>query len=242
MRIVTVIGRRSVRQASAAAFTLALVATPAGAQERLPEGPPATRAESVDLALHRRADVALWTGVRFGAFVPYGSLYAGRNLTTTPFQDVATGGPALEFDIGVQFARRFVGYGFFEHAWLGRGVSAAWTNPHDGQLGASTQALGVGLRWISNPKSFAFVGDVGLSYRWFSARWGDATTLRMQGFGDVRVGLGANWRIARHAALVPMLTVYTGAFSDRMLDGAPLGASTSSYVAAALNLGAYVDL
>jgi hypothetical protein len=64
----------------------------------------------------------------------------------------------------------------------------------------------------------------------------------MHGFGDVRVGLGANWRIARHVALAPMATVYTGAFSERHLDGEPLGEAASSYVATALTLGAYIDL
>ena len=95
---------------------------------------------------------------------------------------------------------------------------------------------------MTDPRSVGFVAEVGVAYRWFSARWGDATTLRMQGFGDVRLGFGASWRIARQASLVPMFSVYTGAFSGRMLDATPLGASTSSYVAASLNLGAYVDL
>ena len=124
----TVFCRRSARLGVMAAFTLALFAWPAGAQVGVPDPPAVTRSEMTsDLSSLERPDVSLWTGMRFGAFIPYGGLYAERNLTTTPFQDVATGGPALEFDIGVRFARRFVSYGFFEHAWLGRGVSPAWT-------------------------------------------------------------------------------------------------------------------
>jgi hypothetical protein len=221
------------RRTGLAAFASLLVACPAVAQDSAP--PTSTTTEGAD-------NRALWMGMRWGAFVPFGGLYAERSFVTTPFQDVATGGPAVELDVGARFARRFVGYGFFEHAWLGRGQSPAWTNAHDGQRAASTQAIGVGLRWISNPESLGFVADVGLSYRWFSARWADATTVRMQGFGDIRVGLGANWLVVRHWALVPMLTLYTGAFSERTLDGEPLGAAASSYVAGALSVGGYLDL
>ena len=221
------------RRAGLAALTSALVALPANAQDRAPQVSGTT--EDVD-------NQALWMGMRLGAFVPYGGLYAERSFVTTPFQHVATGGPALELDVGARFARRFVGYGFFENAWLGRGQSPAWSDAHDGQLGASTQAIGIGLRWVSNPESLGFVADAGLSYRWFSARWADATTVRMHGFGDIRVGLGANWRIARHWALAPLLTLHTGAFSERTLDGQPLGASASSYLAGVLSLGGYFDL
>jgi hypothetical protein len=187
-------------------------------------------------------DHAFWTGLRFGGFIPYGGLYAERSLVTTPFQHVATGGPAIELDVGVRFGRCFVGYGFFEHVWLGRGTSPAWTTPHDGQVGAAMQAAGIGLRWISDPARFGLVADVGLSYRWFSANWADETKVRMHGFGDVRVGGGASVRVARHVSLVPLLTVYTGAFSQRSLDGQPLGQSASSYIATALTLGGYLDL
>ena len=226
-------------------FSALLAVRPAVAQERAPQPGavmPAETTSALPTTTDGAGDEALWTGMRFGAFIPYGGLYAERSLATTPFQDVATGGPAVEFDIGLRFARRLVGYGFFEHVWLGRGTSPAWTNPHDGQLGPSTQATGIGLRWISDPHNFGWVADVGLSYRWFSARWADATTVRMHGFGDVRLGGGVNWRVARHLALAPMVTVYTGAFSERTLDGQPLGESASSYVAAALTLGAYLDL
>src|SRR5689334_15054410 len=76
---------------------------------------------------------ALWTGTRVGVFIPYGSLYTDRALVTTPFQDVATAGPAIELDLGARFARRFVGYIYFDQAFLGRGNSVAWTAPHGGQ-------------------------------------------------------------------------------------------------------------
>ena len=185
---------------------------------------------------------ALWTGTRLGVFVPYGTLYTDRALVTTPFQDVATAGPAVEVDIGARFARRFVGYFFFDQAFLGRGNGVAWAAPHGGQSAPSTQAIGAGLRWELNPSGLGVVADVGIAYRWLTARWADATTVRMHGPGDVRLGIGASWRVTRLVTLAPMMTAHSGAFSNRYLNGGQLGESTSSYAAVAFTLNGHLDL
>ena len=184
---------------------------------------------------------ALWTGTRVGVFIPYGSLYTDRALVTTPFQDVATAGPSIELDVGARFARQFVGYVFFDQAFLGRGNSVAWTAPHGGQSAPSSQAVGIGLRWESNPNGLGVVADVGVAYRWFTARWDDATTLRMHGPGDVRLGLGASWRITRNVTLAPMMTAFSGVFANRALDDQKLGESASSYAAVTLTLNGHLD-
>ena len=192
--------------------------------------------------VERAPSPAFWTGTRVGLFIPYGSLYTDRALVTTPFQDVATTGPAIEFDMGARFARHFVGYAFFEQVFLGRGDSVAWTVPHGGQSAPSTQALGIGLRWESNPDGWGIVADVGVAYRWFTARWDDGTAVRMHGPGDVRFGLGASWRVSRNLTLAPMMTAFSGVFANRALDGQKLGESASSYAALALTLSGHIDL
>jgi hypothetical protein len=176
-----------------------------------------------------------------GVFIPYGTLYTNRALVTTPFQDVATAGPAIEFDLGARFARFFVGYVFFDQAFLGRGNGVAWTAPHGGQSAPSSQAVGIGLRWESNPDGFGVVADAGLAYRWFAARWDDGTTVRMHGPGDVRLGLGASWRVARNVTLAPMMTAFSGVFANRALDGQELGESSSSYAAVAFTFSGHLD-
>jgi hypothetical protein len=183
-----------------------------------------------------------WAGARLGLFLPYGALYSNQALVTTPFQDVATVGPEVEFDLGGRFARHFVGYALIEHAFLGRGRSSAWTEPHGGQSGASTQAVGIGLRWQSNPAGLGVVADVAVSYRWFNVRWNDGTTVRMYGPGDVRFGVGAAWRIAGNVTFAPMMMASNGTFAYRTLDGQKLGDSSGSYVSLALTLNAHVDL
>lgn len=185
---------------------------------------------------------ALWTGARFGIFIPYGALYTDRALVTTPFEDVATSGPAMELDVGARFARRFVAYAFLEQTFLGTGRSSAWTAPHGGQSAPSTEALGAGLRWESNPDGLGIVADVAVAERWFTVHWADGTTLRMSGPADVHVGLGASWRIVQRLTLSPMMSVFSGAFSKRALDGQTLGESAGSYSAIALTLSSHVDI
>jgi hypothetical protein len=187
-------------------------------------------------------DGSLWTGVRAGAFVPYGGLFAGRNLVAADFRDVAEGGPGFELDVGARWARKFVTYGFAELAFLGTGHPSAWTSSHGAQTSAGSQAVGVGVRWIPNPGDWGPIVELGLGYRWLAASWEDGTTLRLSGFGDVRVGAGANLRLARRLELSPVLMLYSGSFRDRTLADRPIGDTSSAYTAVALELGAHFDL
>ena len=204
----------------------------ARAEERPPSGPQARRVK----------DVSVMLGMRAGLFLPAGGLYADRFLVTTPFRDVATAGPAFELDLGARFVRHFVVYALFEQAFLGRGDSVAWSAPHGGQANPSTQALGLGLRWDSNPDGWGLLADVAFAHRWFTARWEDATALHMEGPGEVRLGFGLNWRVRRDLALAPMVTLLTGTFTERTLDGQTLGVLNSSYAAAAVSLSGQADL
>jgi hypothetical protein len=192
--------------------------------------------------VERAPSYALWMGTRFGVFIPYGALYTDGRFVTTPFDDVATAGPTVQFDVGARFVRHFVGYALLDLASLGRGSSPAWTLPHGGQETPSTQALGIGLRWESNPEGLGVVADVAVAHRWFTARWSDGTTLRMNGSADVRAGLGASWRVTQHLTLAPMMSVFSGVFSRRTLDGQPLGESAGSYSALALLLSGHFDV
>ena len=212
------------------------VANDARAQEHAKEEAPSSTAG------YSIKSNAVWFGMRAGLFIPSGGLYADRNLVATSFRDIATAGPSLEFDLGARFARHFVGYAFFEQAFLGRGTSAAWTVPHGGQSSPATQATGIGMRWESNPAGWGVIADVALAYRWFSSRWADATWVRMEGLGEVRLGFGMNWRVSPRVALAPMVTILTGTFTERTLDGRPLGDMTSSYAAATVAFGGQADL
>jgi hypothetical protein len=232
------------------AFSMASIAFPCAARAEEPSSArpaaasahPSVENPAKPEASERFARPAFWTGARAGLFIPFGSLYSDTSLVTTAFEDVATTGPAIEIDGGARFARHFMGYAFFDHAFLGRGSNVAWTTPHGGQSAPSTQAIGIGLRWESNPDGWGIVADAGVAHRWLTARWGDGTTLNMRHLGEVRVGFGAAWRATHRLTIAPMMTVFSGAFGKRTLDDQPLGATASSYAAIVLTLSGHIDL
>ena len=188
------------------------------------------------------ADRALWVGARAGVFVPYGGLYAERNLVTRSFRDVAAGGPSIEIDVGARLTRRWVGFGFAQYAMLGSGMPSALIFSHGAQTGVTTQATGVAVRWISDPDGWGPVVELGLGYRWLSASWQDGTVLRLGGFGDAHLGVGGNLRLGRQVELSPMLTFSAGSFRNRSLANEPVGPLSSSYTAIGLDLGGHFDL
>jgi len=188
------------------------------------------------------SEQAWWVGARAGVFVPYGGLYSERNLVTTTFRDVAQGGPSVELDAGARFARSWTGYAFAQLVMLGQGSSSALSASHGAENGASTKAVGLALRWTSDPDGWSPVIEFGLGYRWLVASWQDETSLRLGGFGDARLGVGAKWRIGRLVELSPILSFSAGSFRHGSFADEPVGALGSSYTAIALDVGGHFDL
>jgi hypothetical protein len=176
--------------------------------------------------MHRAPYNALWLGARVGALFPFGNAYAtGRDAYYEYGEDwggLATGGPAVEADVGVRFGRAFILYGFWEHAWMGKGSDPSWRAPDPGsnfgdQTSATTDYPGLGFRWSSRPSSVGFLIDLGLGYRWFRERWASGAKMDLSGFGEFRLGLGADVRVTRLFSLTPLLTISTGSFVDRQV-------------------------
>jgi hypothetical protein len=138
---------------------------------------------------------------------------------------LASGGLALEGDVGARFARHYIVYGFWEHGWLGKGSDPSWRlgthatdlPPFGAQDSATTDYPGVGFRWSSRPDSVGLVVDLGLGYRWFRERWSSGTKMDLQGFGEFRLGFGADIRINRAFSVSPLFMFSSGSFSDRQI-------------------------
>jgi hypothetical protein len=167
---------------------------------------------------------SLFLGVRLGALFPFGNAYAtGRDYYYEygeKWEGLATGGPLVEADVGVRFARQFILYGFWEHAWMGKGSDSSWRTPAPGsnfgdQTSATTDYPGLGFRWSSRPSSVGVLIDLGLGYRWFRERWSSGAKMDLEGFGEFRLGLGADVRMSRLFSLTPLLQISTGSFGDR---------------------------
>jgi hypothetical protein len=188
--------------------------------------------------MHRSPWNSLWVGARFGALFPFGNAYAtGYDYYYEygqPWDGLATGGLLVEGDAGVRFARNFILYGFWEHAWMGKGSDPSWRAPDPGhnygeQTSATTDYPGLGFRWSSRPDSVGVVIDLGLGYRWFRERWASGTKMDLSGFGEFRMGLGADVRVTRSVSLTPLVTVSSGSFTNRELTSPGQGRHDIAY-------------
>jgi hypothetical protein len=176
--------------------------------------------------MQRAPWMSLFLGARVGALFPFGNAYAtGRDYYYEYGEEwagLATGGPLVEADIGARLARSFILYAFWEHAWMGKGSDPSWRAPppeanFGEQLSATTDYTGLGFRWSSRPSNVGVLIDVGLGYRWFRERWASGARMNLSGFGEFRLGLGADVRLSRLMSLTPILSISSGAFGDRQV-------------------------
>jgi hypothetical protein len=199
-------------------------------------------------------------GARLGALFPFGSAYtigydpSGYYAYGESWSGLASGGPSFEADVGARIARRYIIYGFWEHAFMGTGGDATWrtnpvamgTAPLGEQNSASTDLAGLGFRWSSRPDTVGFVVDLGIGYRWFREEWA-AGSMKLAGFGEFRAGFGADIRINRAFSLSPLFMFSTGEFHDRTITLAGRSESaipsyTGSHGTVTLTVGGHFDL
>ena len=204
--------------------------------------------------MHRSPYNSLFVGARVGAFFPFGNAY-----DTSPYYNegekwdwLATGGPVIEGDVGMRFGRSFILYGFWEHAWMGKGSDPSWraaTGSNFGdQKSASTDFTGLGFRWSSRPSTVGFLLDLGLGYRWFREEWASGAKMNLAGFGEFRVGVGADVRLNHLVSLTPLFSLSFGSFGDRTVTipgkgkGDIDGSYSGSHGTMTLSLGGNFDL
>ncbi len=225
-------------------------APPAGYGYEPPPPPP---------PVHRAPAAALWLGARVSAVMPFGKLwYTDSYRGTGPdWSDYASAGPAIELDAGGRFSRRYMVYGFWQHAALGSGQATDATRAgadanlsglvHGVQTSASTDLVGLGLRWTSSPDDVGFVVDLGFGYRWLRVKFDDDTTLRLESPFEIRLGFGADIRVTRTFALSPMFVLTDGVFTDGHFESATgttrgLIVDQAGHGTAELMLGAHFDV
>ena len=170
-------------------------------------------------------ETAFWAGARLSWFIPFGSLWvdsfgseAGVYYRRRLFEDYASPGPALEFDIGARLARRYLVFALLEHSFLGKG--SLDENAYGGQSGGHTTLYGAGVRVSTEPASIGFLLELGLGYRDFRASWRDGTELTLTGgFLDARIGAGVDIRVNKHFSLSPMVLFGGGTFGHAEWSG-----------------------
>jgi hypothetical protein len=204
--------------------------------------------------IHRSPNTALFVGARVGALFPFGNAYdTGPGYNEGERWDwLATGGPVIEGDVGLRFARNFIAYGFWEHAWMGKGSDPSWRAASGSNFGdqesATTDFTGLAFRWSSRPSTVGFLVDLGLGYRWFRERWSSGAKMDLSGFGEFRIGLGADVRVNRTFSLTPLFSLSSGSFSDRTVaipgkgKGDIAGTYSGSHGTVTLSVGGNFDL
>jgi hypothetical protein len=204
--------------------------------------------------MHRSPYNALFVGARLGALFPYGNAYD----TDPDFDEgqkwdwFATGGPLIEGDVGARFARHFIIYGFWEHAIMGTGSEPRLREPLPNGFGdqssASTDFTGLGFRWSSRPNTVGLLIDLGLGYRWFHEKWDSGAKMDLAGFGEFRLGIGADVRVTHLFSLTPLFSISSGSFHDRTLSvpgegkGDIAGSHSGSHGTITLSVGGNFDL
>jgi hypothetical protein len=204
------------------------------------------------LRFHRSPYNSLWIGARFGALFPFGNAFDTRPSsyfdTGQRWDDLASNGLTIEGDLGVRLARHYIVYGFWEHGELGTGSDPSWrvgATGYGDQSWARTDFPGVGLRWSSRPDSVGLVVDTGLGYRWFRERWSSGTELRLGGFGEFRLGFGADVRLSRAFSISPMFMFSGGVFHNRRIvfgDVSQEIGFSDSHGTVTLTIGGHFDL
>jgi hypothetical protein len=191
---------------------------------------------------------------------PFGSAYtvgydaSGYYEIGESWSGLAGGGPAVEVDAGARLGRRYIVYGFWEHAFMGTGGDPSWrtTMPFQGspvfgdQTSARTDYPGIGFRWSSRPDSVGFLVDLGIGYRWFQEKWASGAVMTLQGFGEFRAGFGADVRVNRALSISPLIMFSSGEFQDRKIEAPGISSSIPSYSGThgtvTLTVGGHFDL
>jgi hypothetical protein len=136
---------------------------------------------------------------------------------------------------------------------MGTGSDSSWRTGTTELIGfgdqksATTDFTGVGFRWSSNPNTVGLLIDVGLGYRWFRERWTSGTKMDMGGFGEFRLGFGADVRASKLLSIAPLLSISSGSFSDRDITNVgqarrPIPSYSGSHGTVTLSVGGNFDL
>jgi hypothetical protein len=182
---------------------------------------------------HVAPRTALNLAARVGYWVPFGGLYGHctavdsygycTNEDVTEVSNFARSGPAVELNLGMRLARRYVAYVAWERAFLRggrRSVEDADDRPLPRSDRAETDFFGLGVRFGTDPDALSFQVDLALGFRTLRVFWDEADLpegapreLRLtQAPFEFRMGAGADVRVSPEFSLFPMVTLGTGLF------------------------------
>jgi hypothetical protein len=154
---------------------------------------------------------ALWLGGSGGLIAYSGGLYidpfSTSGVETTG--NFVRNGAALQADIGVRLARRYIPYVALELGFVGAGRRFDGT-----PTSASTSFVGVGFRYLAGDvDSVSFASDISFGWRKFQVSNGSGTW-SASGLELFRLGFGADIRLSTRTTISPMITLSGGTLTD----------------------------
>ncbi len=145
------------------------------------------------------------------------------------WDDFASSGPMLELDVGARLGHSYNVFGIWEYAYLGDGDELG--DEFGGQTSATSNFLGVGLRFSTNPDDLGIVVEMALGWRRFRATWDNGTEFSAtDDLFNTRIAFGADIRLSETLSLSPMLSLGGGVFGEaewKLSDGSREGAFSS---------------
>ncbi|HEU4408308.1 MAG TPA: hypothetical protein VFS43_23800 [Polyangiaceae bacterium] len=244
----------------------------ASGDEGFDEGGPLRRRERFEPVEEpvRLPRLALWTGGRLGGELPVADGfrdYPDALVEARRFQErqLVGPGPTLEFDVGARLGRRFIPFAFAQVLFASAGSAKALPRPKSPPLsppgegtsppsatspsvdGSSAFALGLGFRYEFYPEGLSPVVEVAYAFRKTNVRFNTGQALSAESPGELRIGIGASYRVTGALTLSPLLTFAAGSYSDVTLEGSDgreraVASEAPLHGYLGLSLGAHVDL
>jgi len=160
-------------------------------------------------------EYSLWLGGSLGVLGYAGALYINDAAPPPGNSGIETTGNfirpglALQGDVGVRLARRYIPYLALEVGLVGAGRRFDGTSTN-----ASTSFIGLGFRYLAGDvDSVSFASDLSFGFRKFEVS--NATgTWSAAGIEIFRLGFGADVRLSTRATISPMLTISGGQLTD----------------------------
>jgi hypothetical protein len=213
----------------------------------------------------RVSRLAFWAGGRLGGELPIGDGFKDFGDRSFPERKLVGPGPALEIDLGARLGRRFVPFVFGQFLFASSGSASAlpsprpapFTPPDTGAVppeaaspavdSSSAFALGLGFRYEFNPEGLGPAVEIAYAFRKTNVSFNTGQKLGAEAPGELRIGVGASWRVTDALTLSPLVTFAAGAYSDVVIAGfdgreRAVGAETPIHGYLGLSIGGHVDL
>jgi hypothetical protein len=156
------------------------------------------------------------SGLLIGARLGYASM-GGQLTEDLSAKEFGNTGGGVGLDAMFRFANKaYLGVVLETAGYSTEEVAFARRLRTTGEVSSSSSGAGLSIGYISNPNGFAFLGDIGVAYRWYSFTASDITggTLDASLRGaELQLGAGLQFHVSNRFRLIPKASLGVGSFN-----------------------------